>query len=65
MNKMVSSHTGSEHFTASEDGNRLDFTISVTDPATFTEPVTLKKYWTYRPGEKIQPFNCTLINAPS
>jgi hypothetical protein len=54
-----------EYFTASEDGNRLDFTISVTDPATFTEPVSLKKYWTYRPGEEIQPFNCTLIDGAS
>jgi hypothetical protein len=52
-----------ERFTASDDGNRLDFTISVTVPATFTEPVTLKKYWTYRPGEKIQPFNCTLTST--
>ena len=48
-----------ERYTPSRDGNRLDFSISVTDPATFTEPVTLKKYWTWRPDEEVQPFECT------
>jgi hypothetical protein len=51
-----------ERYTPSQDGNRLVFSISVTDPATFTEPVTLNKYWTWRPDEKIQPFECTAFD---
>ena len=30
-----------ERFTMNADGSRLDYTMKVTDPATFTEPVTL------------------------
>lgn len=48
-----------ERYTPSRDGNQLDFSLSVTDPATFTEPVTLEKYWTWRQGEEVQPFECT------
>lgn len=47
-----------ERFTPSEDGSRLDYTLTVTDPDTFTRPVTLGKYWTWRAGERIQPFDC-------
>jgi hypothetical protein len=47
-----------ERFTPSEDGSRLDYVFTVTDPATFTEPVTLGKFWIWRPGEQVQPFDC-------
>jgi len=47
-----------ERFTPSEDGSRLDYSITVTDPATFTEPVVLEKYWLYVPGVEVEPFDC-------
>jgi hypothetical protein len=30
----------------------------VTDPATFTEPVELGKYWLALPGIEVLPFEC-------
>lgn len=47
-----------ERFTPSADGNRLHYDITITDPAVFTEPVTLTKYWIWRPDEVIQVFDC-------
>jgi hypothetical protein len=49
-----------ERFTPSDDGARLYYALTVTDPATFTEPVTLEKFWVWRPGEAIQPFECSV-----
>ncbi|HVJ31354.1 MAG TPA: DUF6152 family protein, partial [Gammaproteobacteria bacterium] len=34
-----------EVFALSDDGSRLSYTLTVTDPATFTSPVTLRKSW--------------------
>ena len=48
-----------ERFTQSADGRVLTYSITVTDPATFTEPVTLERYWVWVPGEEIRPYNCT------
>lgn len=48
-----------EHFTPSEDGSRLQYRITVTDPETFTKPVSLRKYWAWRPSEVIQKFECS------
>ena len=48
-----------ERFSVSADGSRLDYTATVVDPATFTEPVELTKTWVWRPGEEIKPYNCT------
>jgi hypothetical protein len=47
-----------ERFEPGADGSRLDYTLTVTDPDTFIEPVTLRKYWTWRPRERIRPFEC-------
>jgi hypothetical protein len=47
-----------EHFTPSADGRRLDYTVVVSDPAMFTEPVTLDKAWIWRPGEEVKPYEC-------
>ena len=49
-----------ERFTPSADGRRLDFAATVTDPAIFTEPVVLERIWIYVPGEKVEPYNCTI-----
>jgi hypothetical protein len=44
-----------ERFTATGDGTRLQYTMTITDPATFTEPVELKRSWVWRPGETVKP----------
>lgn len=48
-----------EHFRLSSDGSRLLYTMLVTDPAVFTEPVLLDKEWVWRPGEAVRPYECT------
>ncbi len=47
-----------ERFSLSADESRLDYTMTVIDPETFTEPVTQRKYWLWRPGETIEPWDC-------
>jgi hypothetical protein len=42
-----------------DDGARLDYTLTVTDPATFTEPVVLEKSWLWLSAMTIEPFDCT------
>ena len=49
-----------ERFELSDDQARLNFRVTVTDPATFTEPVTRGKYWTWIPGVEIQSYACTV-----
>ena len=47
-----------ERFTPASDGTRLTYTMTVTDPATFTEPLELTRSWVWRPGETVKPYNC-------
>ena len=53
-----------ERFAPSQDGTRLEYTLTVTDPETFTEPVTLEKYWTWRPEAEVRPFECNTGYRP-
>ena len=46
-----------ERYVLSEDQTRLDFTITVTDPATFTEPATFEYYWVAL-GETFGRYDC-------
>ena len=48
-----------ERFSLSGDGANLDYAITVTDPETFTEPVTMRKQWVWRAGETVKPYGCT------
>lgn len=48
-----------ERFTPSADGSQLDFEITVTDPAIFTEPVVLRKSWVWLPDVRVEPYNCS------
>lgn len=50
--------TTEERFVLNADGSRLDYTMTVTDPATFTRPVTLRKSWEWRPDEQVRPYEC-------
>ena len=47
-----------ETFKLRGGGAYLDYTMTVTDPATFTRPITFNKFWQWRPGAKIEPFDC-------
>jgi hypothetical protein len=47
-----------ERFSPSADGSRLDYALTATDPATFTEPVTRRKQWLYFPDQHVQPYEC-------
>jgi hypothetical protein len=47
-----------ERFALNGDGSRLEYTMLVTDPTTFTAPVTLRKAWEWRPGEQVKPYEC-------
>ena len=44
-------------FAPRPDGSRLDYTLTVTDPVNFTEPVMLARYWLDL-GESIVPYEC-------
>jgi len=48
-----------ERFTPSEDGARLDYELTVMDPALFTEPAVLTRSWVWVPGDQVLPFDCT------
>ncbi len=50
-----------ERFTLSEDENRLDYELTVTDPWTFTAPAVLTGYYLWAPGLRVEPFQCALI----
>ena len=49
-----------ERFTPSDDGSRLDYTLTVTDPVNFTEPVTVGKFWVWYPEMDVEPFECRI-----
>jgi hypothetical protein len=47
-----------ERFTPTNDGTRLNYTLTITDPQTFSQPVELTRSWVWRPGETVKPYNC-------
>jgi hypothetical protein len=47
-----------ERFSVAADGSRLDYTLTVTDPDTFTTPLTVKNFWIWRPGAQLEPYRC-------
>ena len=47
-----------EYYTPSTDGSRLDYRMTVTDPAVFLEPVELETFWIYLPGVTVEPYEC-------
>jgi hypothetical protein len=53
-----------ERFTPSADGSRLDYLLKVTDAATFTAPVELKKTWIWRPEVSRGAYECRRASAP-
>ena len=47
-----------ERFVVSPQGDRLDYTATFTDPAVFTEPVTLGKHWVYYTDAVVGSYEC-------
>ncbi len=47
-----------ERFTSSEDGSRLDYTLQVSDPQTFTESFEVGRYWEWRPEIIVGAYDC-------
>jgi len=47
-----------ETFAMSPQGDRLDYTMTVTDPAVFAEPVTLGKHWVYYTDAVVGKYDC-------
>ena len=47
-----------ERFVVSDDGSQLLYEITAVDDETFTEPVVLTRNWVWRPGEKVEPYEC-------
>ena len=47
-----------ERFALNADGSRLEYTMTITDPATFTSPAKFSKAWEWRPGEQLRPYEC-------
>jgi hypothetical protein len=49
-----------ERFTVNQDGSRLDYTVSVTDPPNLVKPAVWDAHWSWVPGTVIRPFECEL-----
>jgi hypothetical protein len=47
-----------ETFTPAADGKRLNYTMTITDPGIFVEPVVINKYWLRIEGIEVEPYDC-------
>jgi len=47
-----------ERFHVNEDGSRLEYEQTLTDPWLFTEPFTRTRSWVWVPGDQVRPFEC-------
>ncbi len=50
----------SERFSVTDDGARLDYKLTIEDPATLLEPFTWEAHWIWRPGEEVNRYQCTV-----
>jgi hypothetical protein len=49
-----------ERFSMTDNGQRLDYTMTATDPTMFNEPVTLERFWRWTPEIEFEPFSCVV-----
>ncbi len=51
-----------ERFTPNDDETELVYDLTVTDPATFTEPVSAPSLftWQWQPGIEVEPYECVI-----
>ncbi|MAY02671.1 MAG: hypothetical protein CMQ38_06805 [Gammaproteobacteria bacterium] len=47
-----------ERFMPAADYQRMDYSLSVTDPVYFTEPFELNKYFVWLPHMRVNPYEC-------
>jgi hypothetical protein len=47
-----------ERFIPGQDGNRLDYRLTITDSNTFSEPFSVERHWIWRPEIVVAPFAC-------
>ena len=50
-----------ERFTVSADQTRLDYQLTVADPATFTEPAVYDRHWVALVGASIRTYGCQVL----
>jgi hypothetical protein len=41
-------------------GDRLNYTMTVTDPVNLIEPMTFTRYWVYFPDAQVEAYDCLL-----
>jgi hypothetical protein len=47
-----------ERFIPNADYTRLDYTLTTTDPVNFTRPFELKRYFVWKPENRVHPYEC-------
>ncbi len=47
-----------ERFTPSPDGTRLNYSLTITDPHTFSESFEVGRYWIWRPEMAVGAYDC-------
>jgi hypothetical protein len=47
-----------ERFMPTEDYSRLDYSLTTTDPVNFSETFTLTRYFEWKPGDYVHPYEC-------
>jgi hypothetical protein len=52
--------TINERFTVAPDGNRLNYVMTVNEPASLVKPFVWNAYWAWNPGEVVNRYECTL-----
>ncbi len=48
-----------ETFTLSPQGDRLDYSVTISDPVYLKEPMTFGKHWVWYPDAEVGVYNCT------
>lgn len=47
-----------ERFMPNEAYDRMDYTLTTTDPVNFAEPFTLERYFVWKPENTVHPYEC-------
>ena len=55
----TSNVTINERFTVIQDGNRLEYVLTVNEPATLVKPFIWNAYFVWKPSEMINRYDCT------
>ncbi|MDH3419699.1 MAG: DUF6152 family protein [Gammaproteobacteria bacterium] len=57
---LSTSATAVERFMVTPQGDRLNYTMTVTDPVNLIEPMTFTRYWVYFPDAQVEAYDCLL-----